>query len=104
MHKSGMMSRFIFDELEKNRKFYNALAREDFNEEIVISDEMIRDFLQFGRSENINVRVYRYKDVLKKYLKATMAAQLYGTDAFEKLINNGDKIIEKVIELSEKKQ
>lgn len=104
MHKSGMMSRFIFDELEKNRKFYNALAREDFNKEIEISDEMIRDFLQFGRSENINVRVYRYKDVLRKYLKATMAAQLYGTDAFEKLINNGDKIIEKVIELSEKKQ
>lgn len=104
MLQNGFMSRFVFEQLEKNRKFYNSLSEEDFEKEIIIDDKMLKDFIQFGRNENINFRVYRYKDVLKKYLKATMAQQLYGTNKFEKLINNGDRIIEKVIELSQKEK
>ncbi len=103
MQQSGVMSRFVFDQLEKNRAYYSQLKEEKFNTEVEIEDKMVQDFLRYIRNENINPEAYPYKNTLKRYLKATIAQQLYGTDAFAKLINEEDKIIEKLIELSHKK-
>lgn len=102
MQRNGLISRFIFEELEKDRKYYNEIPEEKFEDEVEITDDMLSEFIRFLRNENINFRVDKYGDVLKKYFKANIAQQLYGTDAFEKLLNNGDQIIEKVIELSQK--
>lgn len=99
----GFMSRFVFEELEKDRKYYNSISKEEFEDKVKIDDKMIEDFIKFGKNENINIKVQNYKPLLKQYLKAVMAQQLFGTDAFERLKNDGDRIIEKVIELSEEK-
>ena len=98
----GYMSRFIFNVLEENRSFYNNVKRENFESEVVISDEMVRDFVRFVASANIRLNVNSQKTLLKQYLKAVIAQQLYGTTAFEKLINENDPAIEKVLELSKK--
>jgi len=44
----------------------------------------------------------KYLDLIKYYLKATMAHQLFGTEMYEDLISQHDQIIQKVIELSKK--
>ena len=41
-----------------------------------------------------------YQDEVKEYLKATLADQLYGTGAFEEVLNKSDMMIEEVIKLS----
>ncbi len=101
MQQNGVISRFVFEQLENNREYYNQIKEANFDTEVEISDKMVRDFLRYIRSENINPDFYQYKDTLKRYLKATIAQQLYGTDAFAKLINTEDKIIQKVLELSQ---
>ncbi|MGY5846171.1 S41 family peptidase [Salegentibacter sp. HM20] len=97
--KGGFIDRFIFKVLEEDRSYYNSLSRKDF-EQLEIGDDLINDFIRFGRGENLSIRVYKYKDVLVRYLKATMAQQLFGTTAYEKLKNEDDLIIKKLIELS----
>jgi carboxyl-terminal processing protease len=52
--------------------------------------------------QNIRLKVNKHKELLKQYLKAVMAQQLYGMNAFEKLLNTDDPAIEKVLELSKK--
>ncbi|MFD1094691.1 S41 family peptidase [Salegentibacter chungangensis] len=101
---SGFMSRYIFEVLEKDRKYYNSLSKEEFRKEVIIDDKMVQDFIDYGRSENLNFKINNYSPLLKQYLKAVMAQQLFGTNAFERLKNEGDRIIEKVIELSREKQ
>jgi carboxyl-terminal processing protease len=98
----GYMSRFIFNVLEENRTFYNNVKREEFDEKVTISNEMVQDFVRFVGNGNIRLNVNNHTTLLKQYLKAVIAQQLYGTTAFEKLINENDPAIEKILELSQK--
>lgn len=99
--RSGFfMNRFVFEALERNREYYNSLSLEEFLAADLIDDEMTRDFIAFTRNEGYNLQVSTYTPVLKQYLKATMAQQLYGSNVFEQIVNEGDRMIERVIELS----
>ncbi|MDT0676580.1 S41 family peptidase [Autumnicola musiva] len=101
----GFMSRFIFEVLDKNRNYYNSLSSREFEEDVIINDQMVAEFTQYLRSQppGINIKVGSYENLLKQYLKAVMAQQLFGTNTFERLKNEDDRIIEKVIQLSKEK-
>ena len=103
--RGGYMSRFVFDVLEKNREYYNNISKKDFREEIVISEEMLNDFSSYLGIANMGLNKIseERKPLLKKYLKAEIAQQLFGTNTFERYLNEDDQIIEKVIELSKEK-
>ena len=98
--RAGYMSRFIFELIEKRRPYYNSLSLEAFNEEVTISDASIQDFVTYMNRRNLKIRVKDYKNDLKRYLKAVMAQQLFGNTVFEKLINEEDAAIQKIIALS----
>jgi carboxyl-terminal processing protease len=103
--RGGYMSRFIFDLLEKDRTFYNSITRKNYREKIEITDKIIYDFNRYLKYQNIglgNVSEER-KPILKKYLKAEIAQQLFGTNVFERYLNEDDRLIEKIIQLSMEK-
>ena len=76
-------------------------SEQQFNEEVEIDDEFAEGFMVFSRRIGVEIELENYRDQLKKYLKATMAQQLFGTNAFEKIINKDDAMIKKVLSLSE---
>lgn len=98
--RSGDMRMFIFEKLEEDRPYYNSLSLEEFQNEITISDASVEDFISYAKIRGINLRAERYKEVYKSYLKATMAKQLFGNNAFEQMVNQDDAIIQKVISIS----
>lgn len=95
----GVMDRFIFNVLEKDRKYYNNLSLQEFNKEVNIDDDFIHQFISYLKQYDVNFKTGDYKSVLKKYLKATMAQQLFGTNTFEEILNQNDPMIQKVLEL-----
>ncbi len=99
--RSGRMGGYVFEELDKNRLYYNELSEEEFKEKINVDDTFAEDFLQYARKRGIEIQLKNYKEQLKKYLKATMAQQLFGTDVFERIINKDDAMINRVLSLSE---
>ncbi|MHA7055826.1 S41 family peptidase [Aquimarina sp. M1] len=101
MLRSGRMGGYIFEELDKNRGFYNKLTEEKFKQEIEIDDDFADGFLTYTRKRGIDISLQNYREQLKKYLKAIMAQQLFGTNAFEKIINKDDKMIQKVLSISQ---
>ncbi len=103
--RGGYMSPFVFELLERNREYYNSISKEDFKKEIEITDEMLKDFNRYiyQRDVRFNLTFEEHKPLLKKYLKAEMAQQLFGTNIFERYLNEDDRIIEKVVELSKQK-
>ena len=103
MLNGGFLSRFVFQELERDRSYYNSLSKTEFDNEVEITDETVDRLIAFGKSEKLNIRLTEYKPLMKQYLKAVMAQQLFGSTYFQQLKNEGDPVIDKVLELSEKK-
>lgn len=100
----GFLNRFIFDLLEKNRKFYNSLSLPEFKEQDLIDDKTIREFKQYTRNQHFEVHIKSRIPVLKHYLKAVMAQQLFDTTEFTKILNQEDPAIEKIIQLAGQKK
>lgn len=100
MLRGGWMDRFIFEILENNREYYNNLSFEDFLQTQLVDEELIEEFKNFTREEGFELHVSAYTPVLKKYLRATMAQQLFGSNIFEQIVNEDDEMIKKVVELS----
>ncbi|MAN26935.1 MULTISPECIES: S41 family peptidase [Mesonia] len=99
MLRGGVMDRFIFNILEKNRSYYNQISQQEFEEEEMISEEILEEYIAYLNEFNFDFKTTNYRYLLKKYLRATMAEQLFGTNAFEKIINQDDAMIEKILEL-----
>ena len=105
--RRGFFDRFIFEVLEGNREFYQSLSLEELKQ-LPLENEMVRELKAYAHNRDnkhphpgFRLEVDTYLPVLKQYLKATMARQLFGTDAFEQIVNQGDPAIEKLLELSE---
>ncbi len=98
----GFISYFVFEELDKDRKVYEGISQQDFIDNFIVSDDVVvrfQDYLNI-RSEH-NITFVAYYNTVKQYIKATLAEQLFGRDAYEELINQNDLMIEEVIKLSQ---
>ena len=99
MLKGGVMDRFIFNILEKDRNYFNNISQEEFNESELVTDETLQNYIDYLKEFNFDFRTKNYRYLLKKYLRATMAEQLFGTNAAQKIIGEDDKMIQKLLAL-----
>ena len=97
--RSGFMSYFIFEHLEKNRASYEGLGWEEFLTTYAVSDALADEFVAYSRFEDARIDISAYYDDLKQALKANIAQQLFGPNAYEQILNMDDPMIQKVIEL-----
>ena len=97
--RSGLMSYFIFEYLEKNRDLFKEINFEDFRKNFEVEDELSNEFIEYSRFNEAQIDLSRYALELKKTLKANIAQQLYGTNEYEIILNHNDPMILKVLEL-----
>jgi len=90
MLRSGVMDRFIFSELEKDRLYYKSLSLNEFSNSFEITDDLVENFIDYLRQFSFDYQTGKYKPLLKRYLKATIAQQLFGSNAMEKIVNQED--------------
>ena len=99
MFEGGILDRFIFDELEKNRSYYNDIEEDNFMNYYDVSQSMIFDFQKFLKGFNINYEDQKsIEPLIKIYLKATIARQLFNSDLAYKIISIEDEMIKKSLE------
>lgn len=97
--RSGYMGYFVFEFLEKQRSDFANISFEEFNRSYEIDTELAEEFIVYARLSEARIDLSEYKEELKKAIKANIAQQLYGPNAFEMIINQGDPMLEKVLEL-----
>lgn len=100
--ESGFLSYYIFEQLEKNRASFEAYDEDQFVNSYYVEDEMVSSFIDHAQSNNLGLNFGDYFELIRKYIKATLAEQLFGSNAYEKLKNRDDKTILKAVELSRK--
>lgn len=100
--RNGFMSYFIFEYLEENRLEFNDVTYEEFRNEYTISDALADQFISYARLQEAHIDMSDYRSELKRALKANIAQQLYGPNAYEYILNAEDSMLQKVLELEAK--
>jgi len=97
---SGMMSYFVFEDLDKDRTPYQNMSQEDFVNNYIVTDNDLERFTEYiNRRTRYKITFVAYREEVKLYIKATLAEQLYGTEAHMQVLNTNDAMLKKVREL-----
>ena len=97
--RSGYMSFFIFEYLEKNRSFFDSMNFREFAENYEIPLSLEEEFLSYAQLNENQFDLTDYRDQLATALKANIAQQLFGPNAFEFFLNDGDDMLSKVLDI-----
>lgn len=98
--RSGYIENFIFNQLEKDRVYYNSLTEQEFMDSFEVTSSFIKDFISFTSASGLNFNTQKNKAQLKNYLKACIAKQLFSNNLFEKLLNKNDAMVAKAKQIS----
>lgn len=97
MYQGGVMDRFIFDFMEKDRTYFNQLSFEELlNQNEEITNEMLQDFEDSLNELNFNYD-FAANEVLQNYLTAVMAKQLFDDEKSLQIKVKFDPMIEAVM-------
>lgn len=97
--RSGFISYFIFEYLEKNRSLFEEISLQNFIDNYFVDEILSKEFMDYSRFNNSEINFDKYSEQLKKVLKASIAQQLFGSNAYESILNKDDVMLKKVIEL-----
>lgn len=102
--QSGAASNFVFEQLEKeNWKSFKGLTFEQFLAEINKNDKYFNSFQQYLLQNGVDIKLIHSKALVKRYITAEFAKQLFGDDKYYGIILQQDAMIKAIVE-KEKKQ
>lgn len=98
---------FAFDLVDNNRKKFSKTSLDDFINSYDIDKAYNTYLTQINnrlsdtrrRLNNRNRPSDKTKSIIKQYLKATIASQIFGDEGFYRIIQSDDKMLLKVLEL-----
>ncbi|WP_130735806.1 S41 family peptidase [Flavobacterium sp. J27] len=97
--QSGVVSYFVFEQLDKKRTFFNALDFKMLKAEVLENDTYLDAFKQYV-SESGVILNFSDKEKIKKYLYAEFVKQLFDDNSYYEVILSEDAMIKKVLELN----
>lgn len=97
--RSGFISYFIFEYLEKNRSLFEEISLQNFINNYFVDEILSKEFMDYSRFNNSEINFDKYSEQLKKVLKASIAQQLFNSNAYESILNKDDVMLKKVIEM-----
>lgn len=101
LQRRGYFNNFAFEQLEKDRAVFKDFSKADYLINFEITDQVVEEFQKYlNVKRETSIVFITYKEEVKQYIKAALADQLFGTGAFEEVINQKDTMVNEVINLS----
>lgn len=98
--RSGVLDYFVFEDLDANRANFQDITREGFINNYEVSDDMLKRFNDYYNARaRYKITFVAYDEEVKLYIKAKLAEQLFGDEAYTQIINSNDVMLERVNEL-----
>ena len=97
--QSGVVSYFVFEQLDKKRTFFNALDFKKLKVEVIEKDDYLEAFKQYVSDSGIILN-FSDKEKIKKYLYAEFVKQLFDDNSYYEILLSEDAMIKKVLELN----
>jgi carboxyl-terminal processing protease len=98
--RSGVLDYFVFEDLDTNRSSFLDITKEGFIENYEVSDDMLNRFNEYYNARaRYKITFVAYADEVKLYIKAKLAEQLFGDEAYTQILNSNDVMLARINEL-----
>ncbi len=95
--QSGVLGQFVFEQLDNNRKAFKGLSFEQFNIKMNATDLYFNTFQKYLFKNGLNMNLDSNKALVKRYLAAEFARQLFNESKFYEIILQDDAMLKKVL-------
>lgn len=93
----GIVSYYVFEQLDKNRKEFTSLNYIDFLKKMETTDVYFQGFKQHLSKSGLSIPLDANKALVKRFLTAEFARQLYDDDKYYEIILKEDPMIKAVL-------
>lgn len=94
--QSGIVGNFVFEQLDKDRKAFKGIAFEQFVQKMNATDLYFNTFQKFLLSNGLDLKLIKNKAIVKRYLTAEFARQLYGESKYYEVVLKEDAMIKAI--------
>ena len=94
---SGLVGHFVFEELDKNRNAFKNLTFQQFLTKMQNSDSYITSFEKYLTNTGLEQKLTNDKALVKKYIIAEFAQQLFGESQYYQIILKDDSMLKAVL-------
>ncbi|NRT11598.1 S41 family peptidase [Flavobacterium sp. 14A] len=95
--QSGIVGNFVFEQLDQDRKAFSGMKFADFKTKMAASDVYFTKFQKFLSNNGLDLRLIGNKAIVKRYLNAEFARQLYGEKYYYEIVLKEDAMIKAVL-------
>jgi carboxyl-terminal processing protease len=98
--QSGVLSSFVFEQLDSYRDSFKDLSFEQFTDKMNTTDLYYDLFQKYLYSNGLSFDLEENKSLVKRYLSAEFARQLYSEDKYYEILLKDDAMIKRVLKKS----
>lgn len=99
--QSGMVSYFVFEQLDSDRNRFKDMGIDDFIVKIKSNEKIYNDFIVYITHSGISLPLHKYKTLIQHRLAAEFVRQLYDDDKYYEILLQDDTMIRKVLSLKD---
>ena len=97
MQQSGFVGQFVFEQLDKYRMNFKGLTFEKFLVEMNRNEKYYTNFQNYLSQNGIEFNLSKSKPLVKRYLSAEFARQLYDEEKYYEIVLKQDPMIQAVL-------
>lgn len=90
---SGLVSHFIFEELDKNRNLFKGITFQAFLDKIATDNKIVSKFEAYLKDSGLEIKLSNHTNLVKKYLSAEYARQLFGENQYFEILLKDDAML-----------
>lgn len=95
--QSGILGQFVFEQLDQNRNAFKGLTFENFKVKIDATDLYYNSFQKYLSKNGIDMKLDKNKALVKRYLAAEFARQLYSENKYYVIVLKEDAMIKRIL-------
>jgi carboxyl-terminal processing protease len=95
--QSGIVGNFVFEQLDRDRTVFRGLAFEGFVSKMNATNLYFKQFQEQLNKNGLDIKLTSSKAVVKRYLMAEFARQLYGENYYYEIVLKEDAMIKEVL-------
>lgn len=95
--QSGFVGHFVFEQLDSDRSAFKGLSFEEFKAKVDGTDLYFNSFQKYLSKNEIEMKLDKNKSLVKRYLSAEFARQLFNEGKYHEILLKEDAMIKKVL-------
>lgn len=95
--ESGIVGNYVFEQLDKSRGVFKGLTFEQFKTKMNTTDMYVKSFQKFILKNGLDLEFGKSKLLVKRYLSAEFARQLFGESYYYEIVLKEDAMVKTVL-------